>query len=65
MKEKLNVENINLVNKEQPEYIGFIQKSEDEKLRDDVFRSSIDKLQLFTKMLHRESVLKKAKISRI
>jgi hypothetical protein len=65
MKEKLNVENINLVNKEQPEYIGFIQKSEDEKLRDDVFRSPIDKLQLFTKMLHRESVLKKAKISRI
>lgn len=65
MKEKLNAENINLVNKEQPVYIGFIQKTEDEKLRDDVFRSPIDKLQLFTRMLHRESVLKKAKISRI
>jgi len=37
--------------------------SESERLRKDVFRSDMDKLRLFTKMLRRNSLLKKAKIS--
>jgi len=37
--------------------------SESERLRKDVFRSDIDKLQLFTKMLRRNALLRKAKIS--
>jgi hypothetical protein len=58
-----NTENLSQVNENQSEYSGFINKSEDEKLKQNVMRSPIKKLQLFTKMLRRESVLKKAKIS--
>ncbi|MEO8711307.1 MAG: hypothetical protein ABI405_04240 [Parafilimonas sp.] len=61
MKEnKLNPENILLVNEEQPEYIGFIHKSEDEKLKENMMLSPIEKLQSFTKMLRRESLFKNA-----
>lgn len=60
----LNSKNINQVSEDQSEYTGFINKSEEEKLKENMFRSPIEKLQLFTKMLRRESVLKKAKIHR-
>jgi hypothetical protein len=55
-------QNLTLVSEDQSEYVGFVHKSEDEKLREDIMRSPIEKLQLFTKMLRRESVLKNAKI---
>lgn len=42
---------------------GFVSKSEDEKLREDIFRSDIEKLQLFTRMLRRNASLKKAVIT--
>ena len=42
---------------------GFVNKSEDEKLRESIFRSPIEKLQLFTKMLRRESIFRNAKTS--
>ena len=57
-----NTENLSQLNENQSQYTGFINKSEDEKLKQNVMRSPIEKLQLFTKMLRRESVLKKAKI---
>jgi hypothetical protein len=50
-------------NEDQSQYVGFINKSEDEKLRDKIMRPALEKLQLFTKMLRRESVLKSGKIS--
>ncbi len=53
--------NISQVNKELSEYAGFVHKSEDEKLKENIFRSPIEKLQLFTRMLKRESLLKSAK----
>jgi len=37
--------------------------SESERLRKDVFRSDMDKFKLFTKMLRRNALLKKARIS--
>lgn len=58
-----HIQNLNQVSDGQSEY-GFINKSEEEKLRENIARSPIEKLQLFTKMLRRESVLKKAKIHR-
>ena len=60
---KLQKDILNQVNEDQPEYIGFAHKSEDEKLRENIYRPPLEKLNLFTKMLRRESVLKKAKIS--
>lgn len=48
---------------EQPVKYGFVSKSEDEKLKEDVFRSDIEKLQLFTRMLRRNASLKKAIIT--
>ncbi|SFP54190.1 hypothetical protein [Parafilimonas terrae] len=53
---------VNQVNEDEPVYNGFINKSEGEKLRDDMMRSPIEKLQLFTKMLKREALFKKAVI---
>ena len=58
-----DTQNLNQVSDGQSEY-GFINKSEEEKLRENIARSPIEKLQLFTKMLRRESVLKKARIHR-
>jgi len=57
-----NAENLNQVNEEQPAYVGFVHKSEDERLKEDMMRSPIEKLQLFTKMLRREALFKKATI---
>jgi hypothetical protein len=42
------------------DYIAHI--SEDERLYKDVFRSDMDKLRLFTKMLRANALLKKARI---
>ena len=58
-----DTQNLNQVSDGQSEY-GFINKSEEEKLKENIARSPIEKLQLFTKMLRRESVLKKARIHR-
>ena len=55
-------QNLTQVSEDQSQYVGFVHKSADEKLREDIMRSPIEKLQLFTKMLRRESVLKNAKI---
>jgi hypothetical protein len=55
-------ENTNLVQEPAQQYIGFIDKSENDKLRENMFRSPLEKLHLFTQMLRRESVLKNAKI---
>ena len=43
-------------------YVGFVHKSEEEKLREDIFRSPMEKLHLFIQMLRRELVLKNARI---
>ncbi len=43
---------------------GFVHKSEDEKLLEDVFKSDLEKLRLFTRMLYRNSSLRKVKILR-
>lgn len=42
---------------------GFVSKSEDEKLREDIFRPDMEKLQLFVRMLHRNAVLNQAVIT--
>lgn len=55
-------ESTNLVQGPAKQYIGFIDKSENDKLRENMFRSPLEKLHLFTQMLRRESVLKNAKI---
>jgi hypothetical protein len=57
-----NSENLSQVNETQPAYIGFVYKSEDDKLKEDMMRSPIEKLQLFTKMLRREALFRKATI---
>lgn len=54
----------NILNENQPIYTGFINKSEEEKLREDIFRSPMEKLHLFTSMLRREAIFKNAKISK-
>lgn len=41
---------------------GFVHQSEDEKLLEDALRPDLEKLHLFTKMLQRNIVLKKAVI---
>lgn len=46
-----------------PRY-GFVTISEDEKLRDDIYRSDMEKLQLFTKMLRRNALLNKVSVTR-
>jgi hypothetical protein len=59
---KGQIEGLNQSGEKQAAYVGFVHKSEDEKLREDVFRSAMEKLHLFTQMLHREKILNKAKI---
>ncbi len=56
-----NIEPLNTVEEPSLKY-GFVSKSEDEKLREDIFRSDLEKLQLFTTMLRRNSLLNKASI---
>ena len=48
---------------EQPAGYGFIAISEEEKLKQDIFRPDIEKLQLFTRMLRRNASLDKAIIT--
>jgi len=55
-------ENFNEVNEDASKYIGFVHKSEEERLRENILRPPIEKLQLFTQMLRREVLYKKAKI---
>jgi hypothetical protein len=43
-------------------FYGFVSKSEEEKLLEDIYRPDIEKLQLFTRMLRRNATLKKAVI---
>lgn len=59
----IHTEGINQVKEDKPEY-GFINKSEDERLKENIFRSPMEKLSLFTQMLRREALYKKAKIIR-
>ena len=63
MQKNSNIESLNQANEDQAGYAGFFNKSEDEKLKENIFRSPIEKLQSFTKMLRRENVLRNAKIS--
>lgn len=57
-----HIEPVNTVNEESPEY-GFVSISEEEKLKQDIFRPDIEKLQLFTRMLRRNATLNKAIIT--
>lgn len=59
---KTNIEPINVVEELTPQY-GFVFKSDEEKLREDIFRPDIEKLQLFTRMLRRNATLNKAVIT--
>jgi hypothetical protein len=38
---------------------GFSHKSADERLKEDIFRPDMEKLQLFTRMLRKNALLKK------
>ncbi len=59
---KTNIEPVNVVEELTPHY-GFVFKSEEEKLREDIFRPDIEKLRLFTQMLRRNATLDKAVIT--
>ncbi len=48
---------------EKSQRYGFVSMSEEEKLKEDIFRPDIEKLQLFTSMLRRNISLKKAIIT--
>ncbi|MES2004599.1 MAG: hypothetical protein V4450_08760 [Bacteroidota bacterium] len=50
---------------EQTALYGFVSKSEEEKLKEDIFRPDIEKLQLFTRMLRRNATLAKAAVTHI
>ena len=39
---------------------GFVHESEDERLLRDIFRSDLEKLHLFTQMIRRSRIYKKA-----
>ncbi|MEO8174870.1 MAG: hypothetical protein ABI581_17360 [Sediminibacterium sp.] len=54
-----NINPLNTVEEQSLQY-GFVSKSEEEKLREDIFRSDMEKLQLFSQMLRRNTLLKKA-----
>ena len=58
MKKDMKKEPKNLLNESSVAYITKL--SDDERLRRDVFRSDMDKLKLFTKMLRTNSMLNKA-----
>ena len=55
-------EDYNELHEEQATCPGFVHISEDEKLRQNIFRSPIEKLSKFTRMLKREAMYKKPKI---
>jgi hypothetical protein len=49
----------NILNEGSPRY-GFVHRSEMEKSRENVFRSDKEKLMLFTRMIRRNAMFKKA-----
>ena len=53
---------VSSVEEQQASY-GFSHKSEEERLKEDIFRPDMEKLQLFTRMLRRNALLKKAIIT--
>ncbi len=58
-----NAEKLSHVNEEKAlSTQDLFNKSEDDKLKEDIMRSPIEKLQLFTKMLRREALFKKVTI---
>lgn len=57
MEDNMKKEPNNLLNEPSEAYLTKL--SDDERLRRDVFRSDMDKLRLFTKMLRTNSILKK------
>jgi hypothetical protein len=59
---KENKSTENILNEQSPVY-GFVHKSEMEKLKENVFRSDKEKFLLFTQMLRRNAMLKKAVIT--
>ena len=54
--------NQNTLREESPLY-GFVHKSDIDKLKEDIYRSDKEKFLLFTKMLRRNALLKKAVIT--
>ena len=58
---KTNRPQSNIIQEPSTEY-GFVNKAEEEKLAEDVFRPDIEKPRLFTLMLRRNSLLNKAQI---
>ncbi len=58
MEDDMKKEPENIVN--EPLEVCITKLSDDERLRRDVFRSDMDKLKLFTKMLRTNSMLNKA-----
>jgi hypothetical protein len=59
-----NIIPVNLVEEPAPKY-GFVNVSEDDKLREDIYRSDMEKLQLFVKMLRRNALFDKASIKHV
>jgi hypothetical protein len=59
---KINKSEKNILNEESSAY-GFAHKSETEKLKEDIFRSDKEKFLLFTQMLRRNAMLKKATVT--
>jgi hypothetical protein len=64
MKKKTDTNSVpaNNVEEAQAPFYGFVSKSEEEKLLEDMYRPDMEKLQLFTKMLRRNATLNKAVI---
>lgn len=61
MKDTIENTSGNQIKEPLPAY-GFVHISKDEKLLRDALRSDVEKLQLFSKMLYRNAMLKKAKV---
>jgi hypothetical protein len=61
-KTEKHIVQLNMVEEGPLEY-GFVSKSEEERLKEDVFRSDMEKLRLFTRMLRRNASLKRAIIT--
>ena len=57
-----DIDAMNMLEEHFPKY-GLVTKSEEEKLREDIFRPDIEKLRLFTRMLRRNTLLNKAIIT--
>jgi hypothetical protein len=61
---KTNNTDRNKVSVQEPvQHHGFVSASEEERLKKDIYRPDMEKLSLFTQMLRRNALLKKAKIT--